>query len=96
MDLESQETLIDALHITNTGTICLRAINMHSRVAIEGTDGCIDVGEYATFTVNNLITRSVKSQTVYMSSETSIIYIKSLLGLTSLTVRGFGNTTRSE
>ncbi|CAB4252249.1 uncharacterized protein KABA2_01S09372 [Maudiozyma barnettii] len=85
------ETLIDALHITNTGTICLRSINMHARVAFEGT-GCVDVGAYATLTINNLISRSVKSQTIYMSDETSVIYVKSLLGLTSLTVRGFGNT----
>ena len=83
---------LDLWHIWNDGTICLQGVNLHARVAFEGEEGCIDVGEYATFTVNNIITRSVKSQTVYMSSETSIIYIKSLLGLTSLTVRGFGNT----
>ncbi|SMN18332.1 similar to Kazachstania africana KAFR_0I01780 hypothetical protein [Maudiozyma saulgeensis] len=83
---------LDLWHIWNDGTICLQGVNLHARVAFEGEEGCIDVGEYATFTVNNIITRSVKSQTVYMSSETSIVYVKSLLGLTSLTVRGFGNT----
>ncbi|CAD1778915.1 similar to Kazachstania africana KAFR_0I01780 hypothetical protein [Maudiozyma barnettii] len=83
---------LDLWHIWNDGTICLQGVNLHARVAFEGEEGCIDVGEYATFTVRNIITRSVKSQTVYMSSETSIVYIKSLLGLTSLTVRGFGNT----
>lgn len=30
------ETLIDALHVTNTGTICLKSMNMHARVAFEG------------------------------------------------------------
>ncbi|KAG0671719.1 hypothetical protein C6P45_005325, partial [Maudiozyma exigua] len=88
------ETLVDALHVTNTGTICLRSINMHARVAFEGQDGCIDVGAYSTLTVNHLISRPVKSQTIYMSDESSIVYIKSLLGLTSLTVRGFGNNNK--
>ena len=83
---------LDLWHIWNDGTICLQGVNLHARVAFEGEQGCIDVGDYATFTVNNIITRSVKSQTVYMSSETSIVYVKSLLGLTSLKVRGFGNT----
>ncbi|SMN18333.1 similar to Kazachstania africana KAFR_0I01780 hypothetical protein [Maudiozyma saulgeensis] len=88
------ETLIDALHVTNTGTICLRSINMHARVAFEGEDGCIDVGAYSTLTVNHLISRSVKSQTIYMSDESSVVYVKSLLGLTSLTVRGWGNNNK--
>ena len=87
------ETLIDALHVTNTGTICLKSMNMHARVAFEGA-GCIDVGKYATLTVNHLIARSVKSQTIFMSDETSTVYVKSLLGLTSLTVRGWGNNNR--
>ena len=86
------DTLFDLLHVTNTGTICLRAVNLHARVAFDGETGCVDVGAYATLTINHLISRSFRSQTIYMSDESSIIYIKSLLGLTSLTVRGFGGT----
>ena len=88
------DTLLDLLHITNTGTICLKSVNLHARVAFEGETGCVDVGAYATLTINHLISRSLKSQTIYMSDETSVVYIKSLLGLTSLTIRGFGGTNR--
>ncbi|SMN19172.1 similar to Kazachstania africana KAFR_0I01780 hypothetical protein [Maudiozyma saulgeensis] len=88
------DTLFDLLHVTNTGTICLKSVNLHARVAFDGETGCVDVGAYATLTINHLISRSFKSQTIYMSDETSVVYVKSLLGLTSLTIRGFGGTNR--
>ena len=88
------DTVFDLLHIKNTGTICLRAVNLHARVAFDGQDGCVDVGAYATLTINHLISRAFKSQTIYMSDETSIVYVKAILGLTSLTIRGFGGTNR--
>ena len=88
------DTLFDLLHIKNTGTICLRAVNLHARVAFDGESGCVDVGAYATLTLNHLISRSFRSQTIYMSDSSSIVYVKALLGITSLKIRGWGNTNQ--
>lgn len=75
---------------TNDGTICLKNVKAYLESSILG-NGCITIGENTVYAIQSDSRGTLGSQTLYMTSPSSMIYVDSYGVTNNIHVRGFGN-----
>ncbi|KAK5781982.1 hypothetical protein RI543_000468 [Arxiozyma heterogenica] len=75
---------------TNDGTICLKNVKAYLESSISG-NGCITIGENTVYAIQSDSEGTLGSQTLYMTSPSSMIYVDSYGVTNNIHVRGFGN-----
>ena len=84
------EVVLIANSIINDGTICLKNAKSRLQAQIDG-NGCINVGDNAMFVIKERQYGVLGNQTLYMSSNTSVVYAGSAALTDNIHVAGFGN-----
>ena len=77
-------------NVNNDGTICLTNTKSLLKKSIVG-NGCITIGENAMMVLQSTSSGTMGSQTLYMTSSSSIIFAESDAKTDNIIVRGFGN-----